>query len=114
MPPINGIRSPSMATCAECRWFQPFQGRRAAFGVAIWEGGSAGFESADGGDWGRRYDAMGIGHCEHPERPRGLVLVAYNCQRDFETAPAVDVLAKARGDQPDSDPPIPNSATSGA
>jgi hypothetical protein len=40
-------------------------------------------------------EAIGTGHCEHPERPRGLTLSPYNCNRDWASKTAmVDVTPK--------------------
>lgn len=78
----------STPTCAKCRW-----GKRAtdgddglSIGLMVQSGGWNGVDIG-----GTRYPAIGAMHCEHEQRPRGLVLNTYAC-RDF--ARPVDIDAQ--------------------
>lgn len=46
----------------------------------------------------REMEAIGVGHCEHPIRPRGLTLTVYLCKDyiDKRVEPMIDVTPKLK------------------
>lgn len=56
-------------TCFQCRFWE-----NAQIGMKLQSGGRDGFRFGE-----RYYEAIGVGHCEHPDKPRGLTLCVYTC-----------------------------------
>lgn len=66
----------SKRSCDRCAHFQ-----HSVFGMAVYCGRFQGIEIE-----GHHYDAIGVGICQHPERPRGLVPALDISCRDWFSA----------------------------
>lgn len=71
--------------CQNCPHFTRFSIGGRDIGLGVWTGCRQGFSTSSG----EHYDALGAGHCEHPIRPRGLVLCTYVCKDHPDFQPSI-------------------------